>query len=316
MGLWYEYKPPPPDEQHKRLLALRQLTSRGIQCILWGEDALNYVHNVPTSLFDQQILVPDELLESASSVLQEGPYFQVPFTPDYADFSGPNVDKSAYPRGILLKHPGIPDDEPYKLDPLPGYILLLPQSYFGLDVQSKERFQSVVPPLDPSNVHILAPKFHTLLEGLVAFNLDPPIPLETPHYRGRATHDIFIGYLLRYRVKYEDDGDTPPPKELLPEERVILDELRTEDARWYIGVYLEERRLLKPDELREYNRRKALESCVLRLLSPALSLSHDCDLLGMVPRPRFSPRRHLRLCRPSVTRNAPHVPPWPRGPHD
>ena len=273
MGLFYEYNPPPPDEQHKRLVALRHLTSRGIPCILWGENALNYVHSVPTSLFDQQILVPDELLESASSILQEGPYFPVPFTEDYTDFWGPNVGKSAYPGGILLKHPDIPDDDPYKLDPLPGYILLLPQSYFGLDVRSKERFQSLVPPLPPSNADILAPKFNTLLEGLVAFNLNPPIPLETPHARGRAKHDIFIGYLLRYRVKYEDDGDTPPPKELVPEERVILDELQTEDARWYIGVYVGERRLLQHEELSEYNRQKALGLYVPRPFH-SLAFSH------------------------------------------
>ncbi|PIL33382.1 hypothetical protein GSI_04002 [Ganoderma sinense ZZ0214-1] len=260
MGLFYEYKPPHPDEQHQRLVALRQLTSRGIPCILWGEDALNYVHSVPTSLFDQQILVPDDLLDSASSVLQEGPYYQVPFTEHYSDYFGCNVGKSPFPLGILLKHPDIPDHQPYKLDPLPGYILLLPQSYFGLDVRSKERFQSLVPPLPSSNADILAPKFNTLLEGLVAFNLNPPIPNETPHARARVKHDIFIGYLLRYRVKYEDDGDTPPPKEILPEERAILDELQTEDARWYIGVYVGERRLLSYAEFIEYNRQKALRS--------------------------------------------------------
>ncbi|TBU58481.1 hypothetical protein BD310DRAFT_948681 [Dichomitus squalens] len=242
MGLFYEYKPPSPDVQHQRLVALRQLTARGFPCILWGEDALNYVHSVPTSLFDQQI--------------QEGRYVPIPFTPHYSDFFGVNVGKSPFLRGILLKHLDIPDDEPYKLDPLPGYILLLPQSYFGLDVRSKDRFQTLVPPLDASNAGILAPKFHTFLEGLVAFNINPPIPLDTPHGRGRMNHEVFIGYLMRYRVKYEDDGNTPPPKELLPEERVILSELQTEDARWYMGVYLGERRMLSLDEIKEYDHRK------------------------------------------------------------
>lgn len=260
MGLFYEYQPPSPDVQHQRLVALRQLTSRGIPCILWGEDALNYVHSVPTSLFDQQILVPDNLLRSASSVIREGRYIPVPFTPDYSDFHGPNVGKAPYPRGILLKHLDIPDEEPYKLYPLPGYILLLPQSYFGLDTRSKHRFQSLVPPLDESNADILAPRFNTFLEGLVAFNINPPVPLETPHGKGRLKHEIFIGYLMTYRVKYEDDGDTPPPKELLPEERAILSELQTEDARWYMGVYLRERRMVTTDELKQRNRRNAMTS--------------------------------------------------------
>ncbi|KAF9444942.1 hypothetical protein P691DRAFT_676683, partial [Macrolepiota fuliginosa MF-IS2] len=59
MGKWYDYESPDPPIQHARLSALRELTSRNIPCILWGEDALNYGHAVPTQLFDQQILVPD-----------------------------------------------------------------------------------------------------------------------------------------------------------------------------------------------------------------------------------------------------------------
>jgi hypothetical protein len=129
-------------------------------------------------------------------------------------------------------------------------------------VRSRERFQSLVPPLDASNADILAPKFHTFVEGLVAFNLNPPVPLETPHVKGRLENDTFIGYLMRYRVEYKDDGYTPPPQELLPEERVILSELQTEDARWYIGVYLGKRRSPRPEEILEYNRRNASVLCV------------------------------------------------------
>jgi hypothetical protein len=283
MGYWYEYRPP-PDEQHKRLVALRQLTSRGIPCILWGEDALDYVHSVPTSLFDQKIIVPDESLESASVVLQEGRYVPAPFTHHYYDWFGPNVGKSAFPRGIFLKHLDIPDDEPYKLELLPGYILLLPQSYYGFDVRSKERFQSLVPPLDVSNGDILTPKFHTFLEGLVVFRLNPPVPHETPHITGWLRNETFMEYLMRYRVKYEDDGDAPPPQELLPEERVILSELQTEDARWYMGVYLSERRFLTMKEIIEYNRRKSSVSCVPYLLPEQLSLNARQSLSSAVAR--------------------------------
>lgn len=258
MGVFYDYKPPPPGEQHERLVALRQLVSRGVPCILWGEDALNYIHSVPTSLFDQQILVADDVLELASSILQEGRYVPVPFPRRYFDWYGANTDRSAFPRGILLKHLDIPDGEPYKLEPLPGYILLLPQSYFGLDVKQEERFSSLVPPLDASNADILAPKYNTCLEGLVHFNVNPPIPLDTPHGKQRGKHEVYIGYLTRYRVKYEDD--TPPPKELLPEESAILSELQTEDARWYMSVLLRERRMLPFSEIKAYKRRKGLHS--------------------------------------------------------
>ena len=273
MGPWYGYKPPHPRVQRQRLLALPQLAFRGIPCILWGEDALNFVHRVPTGLFDLQILVPDECLERASSVLQEGPYFQAPFPKHYFDSIGPHVNRSGYPKGIFLQHVDVRDSYPYNSFSLcPPYILLLPQSYFGFDVRDKERFQSLVPPLDsdPSNEDILAPKYHTFLEGLVAFNLNPPIPLETQHGRTRVNHDIFIGYLLRYRIQWKDDyfdrgdDDKPPGTELLPEERLVLDELQTEDARWYVGRWFENK-VPGPGELRGYNRQKASRSCVSRL---------------------------------------------------
>ena len=191
MGLDYEYEPPHPEEQHQRLVALRLLTSRSIPCILWAEDALNYVHSVPTMLFDQQVLVPDDLLESASSALVKGPHSAVPFTPEYADYSDESGTDSSFPRGILhLLDPPHYNSNEYASQPL--YVLLLPQSYFGLDVRSKERFQSLVPPLPPSNAGILAPKYHTFLEGLVAFNMHPPIPLEKSHVKQRAKHCIVI----------------------------------------------------------------------------------------------------------------------------
>ena len=134
MGEFYDYCPPCPEEQHKRLVALRQLTARGIPCIMWAEDALCYVYRIATALFDQQILVPDDLLESATAVLQEGWY--VPTVPawDYLERRQPNKGLSPFPNSIHLRHLDIPDEQPYKLEPLPGYILLLPQSYFGLDV--------------------------------------------------------------------------------------------------------------------------------------------------------------------------------------
>lgn len=175
MGLYYDSQPPPPEDQHARLAAVRLMTSRGIPCILWAEDALAFVHNVPTFLFDQQVIVPDELLESASSALQDGPYSAVPFTREYADFMEESEAESSFPRGILHLLDRS-DDATNELVFHPQYVLLLPQSYFCLDVRSEERFQSLVPPLPPSNAGILVPKYHTFLEGLVAFNMHPPIP--------------------------------------------------------------------------------------------------------------------------------------------
>ena len=255
MGEFYDYHPPPPEEQHKRLVALRDLNARGIPCILWAEDALCYVYRVATSLFDQQILVPDELLAAAAAVLQEGRY--VPTDPawDYAEIYGPNKGRSPFPNSIRLRHLDIPDDEPYKLEPLPGYILLLPQSYFALDVKDKERFRTLVPPLPVSNSDILVPNYHTFVAGLVHFIMNPPTGLDVPrpHAMGNSTHNIFLGYLTSWRVKYDTDV-APPIQQLFPEEEKILSELQTEEARWYMHRRFWTRKLITFEDILEYKR--------------------------------------------------------------
>ncbi|KAI0337498.1 hypothetical protein BDW22DRAFT_873487 [Trametopsis cervina] len=241
---FYEYSPPPPERQHKRLVALRELTARGIPCILWGEDTLCYVYRVATVLFAQKILVPDELLQQAAAVLQEGRY--VPTGPgrDFSDSQGVH----AFPNYVRLRHLDIPEDAPYTLDPLPGHILLLPQSYYDLDVRAQDRFQSLVPPLPISNKGILVPKFHTFIEALVHFVVNPPT--DRPNRKGRSMHTIFIGYLASWRVQY--DASLTPPHMLLPEEQKILDELCTDEARWYMHQLFWERRPVNSNDVIQY----------------------------------------------------------------
>ncbi|KAF8066808.1 hypothetical protein FPV67DRAFT_1209553 [Lyophyllum atratum] len=257
MGVIYDWTGETPKVQHARLVALRQLTANGIPCILWGEDALSFAHSVPTALFDQQILVPDELLEAAATILEEGKYKRTSeFKRNHTEFSGPLAGVYAFPRSIRLLHHDIPDpDDPYKRWPIPQHILLLPQSYYGLDARFEaSRFQSLVPPLDPSNANILVPKYNTFLEGCVEFIMNPP----TGHWlrMSKATHDIFIEYLTLYRVK--PDVDLPEPAELRPVEYDILSEIQTEDCAWYMDIRLSKRDFVRIDAIQEYKRQKEL----------------------------------------------------------
>ncbi|KAI0367320.1 hypothetical protein BV20DRAFT_970741 [Pilatotrama ljubarskyi] len=140
----------------------------------------------------------NDRLSAAAEISREGHY--VPTCPawDYAELYSPNKGSSPFPHAIRLRHLDIQEEDPYKLELIPGYILLLPQSYFGLDVRQKDRFRSLVPPLPPSNAGILVPKCHTFFEGLVHFIMNPPTGLldnPAPHVRGKSKHDIFIGYL-------------------------------------------------------------------------------------------------------------------------
>ncbi|KAL7284723.1 hypothetical protein ACG7TL_002029 [Trametes sanguinea] len=230
MGMSYDYRPPHPVEQHERLVALRLLTDNDVPCIPWAEDAICYVYRVPTALSDQQILVPDELLETAANP--------------------PQVGSSRYvPKSIQLRHLDIPEDDSNKLEPIPGFIVLLPQSYFGLDVRNQDRLQSLVPPLHPSNSKILVPKYHTFLERLV----NPPTRLDVcyPQLMSKRKHDIFISYLVHDRVEYGMDV-IPPVHELYPEESKIMDEVQTDEARWYLRQLMWERKNVYVEEILEY----------------------------------------------------------------
>ncbi|KAG5338919.1 hypothetical protein C0989_005606 [Termitomyces sp. Mn162] len=213
----------PPCEQHERVVVLRKLIDRGIPCILWAEDAMRYAHRIPTCIFDQRILVPNHLLQEAAA-------------------------------GIRLKHRDVPEDHPYKLEPIPTWILLLPQSYFGLSVGSTERFQTLElgPSLSPLNAGILVPKYHTFLEGLVRFMMYQPTGDDVPHARGVLRHSVFFEYLLTYRVEYGENEKLPPLGQMYPAEHQILEELKTEDARWYIEYLFRKRESPSFDEILEF----------------------------------------------------------------
>ena len=131
MGMFYDYRLPHPQEQHDRLPALRLLADHDIPYTLWAEDAMCYVYRVPTFLFDQQTIVSDELLESAASLLQVGPsrYVSIVHAWNYAETFAPNEGATPIHR---LRHLDIPENDPYKLKPIPGFIILHLQSYVAM----------------------------------------------------------------------------------------------------------------------------------------------------------------------------------------
>ncbi|KAK7052545.1 hypothetical protein R3P38DRAFT_3344377 [Favolaschia claudopus] len=256
---FYEFVPESPNLQHKRLGALRQLTAAGIPCALWGEDALRFVHRVATGLFDQQILVPDDLLVSAASVLQNECWVRSAHNPGDLAMERWEPGRGGtvpWPKAIRLAHKDLPPEdmvEPtYIMDPLPSHVLLLPQSYYGIDLRNHgRRLRSMVPPLPASNAGILVPEFHTFLEGLIHFLIHPPVL----HQGGMMKHTIHLRYLCSWRVQY-DPRNQPAPGELLPEEEKILDELETEDARWYMNRRFMTRKPFWTDAFEEYKRSK------------------------------------------------------------
>ncbi|KAF8643059.1 hypothetical protein AX16_009227 [Volvariella volvacea WC 439] len=262
MAIWYDCPSVPPNTQHDRLVALRHLIKAGIPCILWGEDALRFAHNVPTYLFDQHILVPDDAMPEASSIVEGlGKYEKAPFTEFYLEFpEGSHPGAPAYPGGIFFTHSDIPQSDRYKLYPTPRNILLIPQSYYDMNILSTSRFQTLheLTPFDPLNEKILIPKYHTFLEGLVHATMYPPTGYL--HYALQDRHNTYISYLLLYRIQPPEARTRSGP--LLPVEKEILSEIQTEDCLWYMTESVLGRKVISYKAIAKYVEEKNKASAV------------------------------------------------------
>ncbi len=84
MGIhFFDSSPSGPMEQRGRLGPPLSLVKAGIPCVVWAEDALSIVHRVPTSLFDQQLFVPDALIHAAADIICRAlPYAVTPIRED------------------------------------------------------------------------------------------------------------------------------------------------------------------------------------------------------------------------------------------
>ncbi|THH20743.1 hypothetical protein EW146_g690 [Bondarzewia mesenterica] len=64
--------------------------------------------------------------------------------------------------------------------------------------------------LMPQNAAILVPKYLAFLEGLVEIIMN--LPAGFYHITSKLKHEVFISYLMMYRVKYDpDQSDAPAP---------------------------------------------------------------------------------------------------------
>jgi hypothetical protein len=61
--LFYDSSPYGIDTQRGRLKPACSLSDAHIKCLLWGEDALAYVHFILTGLFDLHLVVQDGHIE-------------------------------------------------------------------------------------------------------------------------------------------------------------------------------------------------------------------------------------------------------------
>ena len=223
------------DVQHNRLTVVRAIADAGIPCVVWGEDALAFTHCVPSVLFALQILVPDELVTTAASVITsrltefELELAEIPLR-SWLKFSAAQIRAGKYvhalPDSAYLLHP-LHDNAPESMasEDRVWSMEIHPQSAFQFDVEDLSCSRVLVD-LPPSNVSVRFPTRGAFLDSLLASFIDNPMPYY--HVKFHIRVKTYIQYLAVYTLGMED-CTTPDGSVLRPEAEALLAELRPEN---------------------------------------------------------------------------------------
>ncbi|KAK0199929.1 hypothetical protein DFS33DRAFT_205120 [Desarmillaria ectypa] len=205
---FYDRSPSGPDEQHARLGPPRSLLQADIPCVVGAEDALSIVHHVPTVLFDQQLLVPDNYVKAAARVICSGLPYSIRTTdgdPRWKNFFRFNKDRShAFDLNvstIFLQH--VDPALAHETDK-PVRIFVHAASVFHFDVQDPScTCVKPSPPSDDSDA-ICFPTLPAFYDAIVDTKHDPPLPFV--HQKFEASLVSFQSYLTMYT--FSDKGIT------------------------------------------------------------------------------------------------------------
>ncbi|KAF9560419.1 hypothetical protein CPC08DRAFT_708097 [Agrocybe pediades] len=215
-------------EKEERLAPARVLSEAGIECLIYGEDALAFVHSVPTGLFSLHIIVADHHQKRASEEIM----LKLPYK-HYTDIHPHHNDRIQYDpartrtffNSTYLECTG-PNDGVGIIGSLSPIVIIHPQSHFNVDVKDYSR--SISHPPFPENIRF--PTFVAFLDSLFEAALDPP--------SGRVTDNsyrlfvVWISYLFEYNLRNKpavlENGDLEPDhaevkRQLRPEHQDIFD---------------------------------------------------------------------------------------------
>ncbi|KAH7884839.1 hypothetical protein F5I97DRAFT_1508751 [Phlebopus sp. FC_14] len=239
MGIhYYDTCTEPFEAQCIRLKPARVLTEAQIPCMVWAEDALSLAHFVPTALFAQHLIVPDDLIALASSTIQSGFSYTVGPANTWTEIKPFDPDKtSPFPHSIHL-HSTVPAELRDEDDP--PMVIIHPHSDFSLDVRDHSLSTSLVPPLPASYSAIRFPTRVAFLDSLVSMILDPPSGRKQWKFINQMI--VFISYINMYtRPLREVQPYVLPSGELDPRCADVVASLR-EENRSYLDDYLRGRK--------------------------------------------------------------------------
>ncbi|KAJ7160052.1 hypothetical protein C8R46DRAFT_1001209 [Mycena filopes] len=248
MGLhFYDESPSPPGEQRGRLGPPLAILRAGIPCVVWAEDALSIVQRVPTGLFDQQILVPDDQVPQSVNALCESLPYRVIVGGDDDDSrwwdtrlydpDRPHAFKLGPTDTVVLSHtePNVAYEEE-----APQRILVHRASTFHFDLNDPSRTMLNSDPPDPDFAPLHFPTVSAFLDSIVDIFFEPPVPMKHFSY---GTHlGTCIGYIALYTLSdkgtlWVTDTETDEPV-LIPRALEVLDGVKEENRPFLIRNFV------------------------------------------------------------------------------
>ncbi|KAG6849435.1 hypothetical protein H0H93_008511 [Arthromyces matolae] len=217
----HDSSPYSPESVERRLRAARVLSKAGIKCLVWGEDALAFVHFVPTVLFGLHLVVSeDDVVRASNAITASLPYeVYTPFNDTYVDSRTMNPSQPLiYPRSVHLRTKPEDEDDPET-------ILIHPHSEVAIDLDDPLR--SVTLPPFPSN--ILFPTRVAFIDCILDHILDPPNGRE--FFRLSLKISSWLAYFYSYTLPVIPS--VLPNGDIEPERKKVMRALKPENQAYF-----------------------------------------------------------------------------------
>jgi len=177
------------ETQDVRLKPARAISDGHIPCLVWAEDALSFVHFVPTCLFALQLL--EHVHDACSTVATMLPYIQIG-EPNQAWLEHRFINRAqptCFPNSVHLRLTKRQHEDD------PEAIYIHPQSFFSMDIRNHNLSTN----LPSTNSQIRFPTRTAFLDSLIDTLLDPPIGFR--HWKLTQSMEVYIGYLITYTLR-------------------------------------------------------------------------------------------------------------------
>lgn len=161
------------DYQIHRLAPARAISAAGIDCIVWGHDALEFAHRVPASEVDCHLLVDDEFLPISAELLATLGYSPTEPDPQLLDHACWNPARPhAYPDSIRLRHRVAVNS--YTDPVVARTVLLTPMSFYHVQKSwCTDPSRTLSLPHPGANRLLRYPTLFAYLDSLIATYLEP-----------------------------------------------------------------------------------------------------------------------------------------------